>query len=477
MPPVTWKVIRLKITAPADDNEVSSLRRKALIMQTGRNTTCPCGSGKKYKKCCLSRTYTKTGREDSIRSKLVQDLLQFFNRSYGHTLDDALLLFWDDFNPNEHLDDAILEIASQNFWEWVVHDFVVDEERDKTIIDLYMENKKGMSADEHSFLNMMKNSIISLYEVQDVFPEKGLLLKDLLLGEEYDVKEKTATRSLSKWDCYATRLLYIDGKYIMSGSVYPYPLKQKERILDDIHAEFEDYRAEFPEAAMDDFMKRESEIFNFYWYDLIRNPSMPVLHTTSGEPMVFSKAVFDIIDRKVVMNGLINIKDFEKEDNDFIWYAKRNKGSSATVIGRIEMKGNRLILECHSKKRLEKGKKLLIKALTDSLIHKNDIFQDPMEAMKDYKKKPREKPEEEIPMEIQQKLYRKFMDKHNKNWLKKKIPALNGKTPLQAVKTKEGRNKVIELLKSFENSEERNKKEGDPYYDLSWMWEQLGLDR
>ena len=100
-----------------------------------------------------------------------------------------------------------------------------------------------------------------------------------------------------------------------------------------------------------------------------------------------------------------------------------------------------------------------------------------MEAMKDYKKKPREKPEEEIPMEIQQKLYRKFMDKHNKNWLKKKIPALNGKTPLQAVKTKEGRNKVIELLKSFENSEERNKKEGDPYYDLSWMWEQLGLDR
>ncbi|UCH82539.1 MAG: SEC-C domain-containing protein, partial [Nitrospiraceae bacterium] len=44
-------------------------------MQTGRNDPCPCGSGKKYKKCCLSKTYKERGREDSIRSKSVQDLL------------------------------------------------------------------------------------------------------------------------------------------------------------------------------------------------------------------------------------------------------------------------------------------------------------------------------------------------------------------------------------------------------------------
>jgi len=69
------------------------------------------------------------------------------------------------------------------------------------------------------------------------------------------------------------------------------------------------------------------------------------------------------------------------------------------------------------------------------------------------------------------------MNKHCKCCQKKKVPALNGKTPLQAVKTEEGRIKVIELLKSFENSEERNKKEGRPFYDISWMWERLGIDR
>jgi len=419
----------------------------------------------------------ETGREDSVRSKLVQDLLKFFNRNYGHTLDDARFLFWGDFDLEEHLDDATFDIASQNFWEWIVHDFVVDEDSDRTLIDLYMENTRVITADDHKVLNMMKNSIISLYEVQDVFPEKGLLLKDLLLGGEYDVKEKTATRSLSRWDIYGTRLLYIDGKHIMSGSVFPYPVKQKERVLQDIHSEFEGYRKEYPDAAMDDFLKRESAIFNFYWYDLIQNPSLPVLHTSSGEPMVFAKAVFDIRDKKAVMNGLKDIKDFEKEGDDFIWLAKRNKDGSATVLGNIEIKGSRLTLECNSKKRLEKGKKLILKALSDFLTHKIDTFQDPMEAMKDRKKKPDEKPVSEIPMEIQQKLYTEFMDKHNRNWLKNKVPALNNKTPLQAVKTEEGRKKVIEILKSIENSEERNKKDGRPFYDVSWMWEQLGLER
>ncbi len=477
MPPVRQKVVGKKTDAPDVYNELSYVRRKALIMQTGRNDPCPCGSGKKYKKCCLSRTYTESGREDFIRNKLVQDLLGFFKRKYGHTFDDARLLFWDDFNPDEQLDGYTWDIAEINFWEWVVHDFAIDEEDGKTLIDLYMESKVGMLPNEHKVLTIMKNSVISLYEVQEVFPEEGLLLKDIILGGEYDVKEKAATRSLSKWDIYATRLIYIDGKYIMSGSVYPYPLKQKERILADIHSEFEDYRLDYPEAAMDDFLKMESDIFNFYWYDLIRNPMLPILHTTTGEPMILSKALFEIRDKEAVINGLINIKDFEQTGEDFLWFAKRNKEGSATILGRIEHKESKLILECNSKKRLEKGKKLILEALSNSLTHKIDTFQDPMEAMKDHKKEPREKPSIEIPMEIQQKLYTEFMDKHNKNWLKKKVPALNGKTPLQAVKTEEGRKKVIELLKSFENSEERNKKEGMPYYDLSWMWERLGIDR
>jgi hypothetical protein len=354
---------------------------------------------------------------------------------------------------------------------------VIDEENEKILIDLYMESNRNLSHSEHKVLTMMKHSIISLYEVQEVFPGKGLLLKDLLLGGEYDVREKAATENLNKWDIFATRLLHVDGAYIMSGAVYPYHLKRKEDILDDIHTEFEDYRIDYPEAAMDDFLKENSENFNFYWYDIIQNPVPMNLATTTGEPFLLSKAVFEIKDKPAAMSGLQKIKGFERDGDGFVWLDKRSKEGSATVLGNVEIKSSKLLLLCNSKKRLEKGKKLIIKNVPDALVHKADTFQDPMEAVKSLKDKPPEKHEDKIPMEVQQQLYTQFMQKHCEKWFKEKIPVLDGRTPLQAVRTEEGKRKVIELLKLFENREEHKKREGEPFYNLSWMWDNLGLER
>ena len=442
-----------------------------------RNDPCPCGSGKKYKKCCLIETYIAIGKEDSIRERLVQELMVFFEKNYKHTLEDAHFLFWDDFIPAEHLEGTSLDIAYQNFMEWLIFDHLIDVDNDKTLIDLYMEKNKKLSLDEHRVLTMMKNSVISLYEVQEVFPEKGLLLKDLLMGGEYDVREKSATRSVRKWDIFASRLLLVDSSYIMSGSVYAYHMKNKKEILDDIHAEFEDYKEEYPDASMDDFLKHNSENFNFYWYDLIQNPTPINLHTTSGEPMLISKALFEIKNKEVVMHGLPKIKGFEQGKDSYTWYDKRDKEGSATILGRAEIKDNKLILESDSKQRLDKGKKLILEALSDAVVHKVDTFQDPMEAMKSYKESSTDEPVNELPMEIQQQIYTKFMQGLYEKWLQEKIPVLDGRTPMQAIKTEEGRKKVIELLKSIENSEEHNKKKGRPFHDISWMWERLKIER
>jgi hypothetical protein len=446
----------------------------------GRNDPCPCGSGKKYKKCCLNKTYNEVGKEDSIRGRLVEDLLRFFKNKYEHRLEDAEFLFWDDFIPEEHLDGIALEVAYQNFWEWIVFDHMIDVDNDKTLIDLYMENNKKLSLDEHKVLTMMKNSVISLYEVQEVFPEKGLLLKDLMMGGEYDVREKSATRSVRKWDIFATRLLLVDGQYIMSGSVFPYSIRMKQKILDDIMDEYREYQEEFPDGTMDIFLKESGDIFNFYWYFPIQNPPPPLnLLTSSGEPMLFSKAFFEVKDKDAVRTGLAKIKGFEQnqDEDDYIWYDKRDNDGDAIVLGRVEIKRDKLIFECPSKERLTRGKKLMLEALSDAVVHKIDTFQDPMEAMKSYKERSTDEPANELPMDIQQQIYTKFMQKHSEKWLGEKIPALNGKTPMQAVKTEDSRKKVIELLKSIENSEEYNKKHGRPFYDISWMWEKLKIVR
>ena len=51
--------------------------------------------------------------------------------------------------------------------------------------------------------------------------------------------------------------------------------------------------------------------------------------------------------------------------------------------------------------------------------------------------------------EVQEKIV-EFMREHYRKWPTEKLPALGGKTPLQAVKTKDGREMVEALLRDFE---------------------------
>jgi hypothetical protein len=445
--------------------------------RVGRNDPCPCGSGKKYKKCCLADTFVQVGREESIRKRLVDALLEFYRKQHTNTIEEAKELFWGEFVPQKYLEGHAVDIAYQNFFEWITFDFIIDPDANKTLIDLYIEHNRKLTQDEHAVLTKMKNSCISLYEVQEVFPEKGLLLKDLLMGGEYDVKEKAATRGLKRWDIFATRLLLIDGQHIMSGAAYPYHLKMKQWILEDIAGEYEDYKQEFPDATMDQFLKENSDIFNFYWYDPIQNPPPLKMQNTSGEALLFSKAVFEIRDKDAVVIGLPKIKGFEQDQEGYVWHGKKAKGGGKTIYGNLEIKGSRLTLETNSKKRLEQGKKLIIEGLGDAIVHKADSYQDPMEAIKSHKGKSTHEPKDTIPMDVKQEVYDKFMKDHCERWLKDKIPALDGMTPMEAIKTEAGREKVRNLLKLFENSEERNKSESQPCYDLSWMWERLGLER
>ena len=100
-----------------------------------------------------------------------------------------------------------------------------------------------------------------------------------------------------------------------------------------------------------------------------------------------------------------------------------------------------------------------------------------MEAISAHKERVPEIPENDLPMEIQQQLYSRFMHGYYEKWFSDRIPVLDGKTPVEAVKTKEGKLKVIELLKLYENGEGWNKQESRPHYDLAWVWKRLGIEK
>lgn len=54
--------------------------------------------------------------------------------------------------------------------------------------------------------------------------------------------------------------------------------------------------------------------------------------------------------------------------------------------------------------------------------------------------------------------------------------ALDGQTPRQAANTATGRRKLSALLRDFENAEEHKRRAAEPYYDVSRLRAELGLE-
>jgi len=443
--------------------------------EPSRNDPCPCGSGKKYKKCCMFKVRPQPGPEELARAKLVQELMDYAGRYHKDVLPEAFDWFWGGESPDEKFLREFDTGIKINFSEWLLMDYPAAPETGRTIVELYRESRKNLTEPEMTVLDRFRESTLSLFEVQEIFPEKGIVLKDLLLGGEYQVWEKSVTRGVVKWDILAVRLILIDGRYIICGSVYPYAARRKPDLLAAIRKEYEDYKKEAPDAMLRKYLKADGAIFNILWYKETTQDARPGLLTRTGEPLMFCRAAFAITDQAKVAGLLKKHDQLEADDEGaFIWSEDPGR-DGALVLGSVRIIKKELVLECMSKKRLEQGKQMILKTLSGLVEHKTDEFRDPYEVLATNQKKA--KPASEIPLEIRQQLYDKFQREHMEKWLDEKIPALDGLTPRECVKTEAGREKVANLLKSFENMEERKRKAGEPYHDHGWIWPKLGLER
>lgn len=67
----------------------------------GRNDPCPCGSGKKYKKCCMNKIFDKPDDEEWLYNNLYPVIYSFFKANYKKYYVKAFENYWDlDYSPD-----------------------------------------------------------------------------------------------------------------------------------------------------------------------------------------------------------------------------------------------------------------------------------------------------------------------------------------------------------------------------------------
>ena len=214
------------------------------------------------------------GKEEDINTRLFQSIIQYVRLNHAEAIDKAYEYFWDEQHPDEVMSGTALELGFHNFEDWLLFNYPANEEKE-SFIDVYMKQNGDLKEEERTVLEKIKGSLLSLYEVAAVSKDKRVLLKDLLMGGEFSLRDKDLTRGLKKGDIFATRLLTLDGNTLMSGCVYPFSADGKKSVLSKIDKQFKRYiRNVNPDGAMKDYLKEYGDVFNLIWMNFILDPEV-----------------------------------------------------------------------------------------------------------------------------------------------------------------------------------------------------------
>lgn len=479
-------------------------------MKLGRNDPCPCGSGKKYKQCCLQTQETQQAEDflwHRIRQAingLPEKLLKFSQNHWGM---DALLEAWGDFtlwNEEEFSPDTphMQLFMPWYFFNWHPDYSIPDTPRKETTGEAFL-SKNGQQLDPllKRYIEQCCVTPFSFFDIVSVRPADGFLLRDILTGEECYATEHSASVHAQAGQIVFGKLVKVDHVAILEASAaFFIPPVEKFAILE--------LRKELcalenpPSHAL--LGKYEHEMLAIYQlvYDRLFNPPTPSLRNTDGDPMVFQKLVYDIPSPQAAFTALKQLCINSTEDEllqdaefdaagelhriEFPWLKKGNakhKSWDNTVLGHIRIKDRQLTVEVNSDKRAQQFQKLIKKSLPEAR-YKTSVIESPQAMLTHMQnegesaqvRQRREMQEElnNLP-EVQEKITA-LMREHYSQWPHEKLPALNGKTPLQAVKTKSGREKVEALLRDFELRTPHTNLPVDPAI-FTELRERLGLQR
>ncbi|QUL55681.1 SEC-C domain-containing protein [Paenibacillus tritici] len=163
---------------------------------TGRNDPCPCGSGKKYKQCCMlkqaeEQTLQAKGRHFFDRKyKLTNDLYAFLAQKQGGewTFDRLKILPFD--NKLGYSRDG-----SGNMWSYFFRVY----DNGLRGIEWFMEERgHRYTGEERKMLDHWMEMKLSCYQLVDQY-EQGLIIEDIWTGERYRMPYCETMIKLPPW--------------------------------------------------------------------------------------------------------------------------------------------------------------------------------------------------------------------------------------------------------------------------------------
>ncbi len=480
--------------------------------KVGRNDPCPCGSGKKYKRCCLQNESLSQDRlwtrQRDASDQLTREMMRFAASKFGQHTEEA----WQDFNMSD-LPAPFVDRASEDqiFMPYFLFHWDPDSRtkgrsaygKGGLVTRSYMlERASRLSEMEKLLLDQAIMQPVSFHEVLWSEPGERMAVRDILIGGDVEVIERSASRALRQGDIAYAQVWNLPGLAILGccGPIRIPPDRKAEVI--GLRKQLRKKIAKQNRNLMaDDLLRYGDDIRETYLNirDALYTP--PRFCNTDGDPLVFHTLTYRIESAEEAFEALAPLavgrskedllseaelsSDGKLQRVDFDWLKKGNRKISSwdnTILGSIKISSHSLVAEVNSERRATRLHAEIEKRLGPSAVHQSTRAQTPEEMLKSSTR--RETAHAEIDEEVEtmlrdpdvRKRVQESLQKQVEAWVDQKIPVLGGRTPKQAVQDLDGREIVEALLLEWERrGEEKGVYPGDICPDINAVRRLLDL--
>jgi hypothetical protein len=419
------------------------------------------------------------------------------------------------------------EIRATTLHGCALEDFMSREyEGGRNVVDEYLRRRGyAESSGARRYMQALRSSVMSLYEVSDVVPGQSFLARDLIRDlQPVKVMEVSGTRTLKQWDRIGARLIREHSEWRMAGGVLLFERSASDflvetlrsidgKLPDDLRklaiekhgreaaASIDKELAEAPPLAM------MAPTFASIWLadalDRVLNPQIPELINRDGHALVLCTSRFQFLDKvsaSTCRKALADVPDLvEAGIKLFNWIDAAGNptappitsadrpsialmtasSSGETILGSVEIKKDAVELATNSRERAAKGEQMLADALAGLVGDASREEQSTADLFAGRAEGPQRKRNgsAEVPPEVARPIIHAHLDRHYRETLDRPVPALGNVSPREAARSDAGRARVVGWLKDLENYAARAAGGADPMasYDFGWLWHELGL--
>ncbi len=479
------------------------------MSKPGRNDPCPCGSGRKYKKCCMRASAPTTAefvvrKMRSTENELTEQLIRHARRYYG---DACMAEAWDEFTlwNDWSMDPDSLEEFAPTFVPWFLFNWIPDNaERQgellpETPVALHYLAHKGsrLAPFARRYIEAACAQPYSFFQVVSVEPGSGMLLRDVMLQRESSVVERAATEILRPGYIIYSRLVSLDGTTVMlgcAGTVIPSSYLAE---LIDVREKELGGVERLDQAMLIEYDLELRDVFIDIRGDLQGAPSFPELRNTDDEPLqpttqyyrleCAPREAFDSLKSLAVgaqehdlLSEAVHDATGDLQGVEFPWLKRGNKAHSSwdnTVMGHVHIDGDQLKIEVNSQARADTIRDKVERLLGDRVEYQRAVIQSPEKMLEDLRSSGQvpAAPDDDAlnAMPDVQALLKKQSAAHWREWPDTALPALDGQTPRQAAQSPRGRELLDGLLLDFEGRADPSRPDAP---DVAALRRELGMD-